>query len=85
MENDLLKWEVGPVVVPKEWDYAAASMRPPASPSCRLALRAGSHRGLGLRPGGKSELWWKVKRKRLGVEGGSEQAQRSKLKAQRKG
>ena len=37
--------------------------RPPASPSCRLYLRAGSHRGhrghRGLRPGGKWEcgLW----------------------------
>jgi hypothetical protein len=30
-------------------------MRPPASPSCRLALRAGSHRGKVLRPGGKWE------------------------------
>ena len=37
----LWKSEVGPVVVPNEWDYAAASMRPPA------------HRG--LRPGGKLE------------------------------
>ena len=32
-------------------------MRPPASPSCRLSLRAGSRRGhRGLRPGGKGEL-----------------------------
>jgi hypothetical protein len=55
--------EVGPVVVPKEWDYAAAMMRPPASPSCRLALRAGSRRGhKGLRPGGKSELQGKAQR-----------------------
>jgi hypothetical protein len=30
-------------------------MRPPASPSCRLALRAGSHRGLRLRPGGNAK------------------------------
>ena len=31
-------------------------MRPPASPSCRLALRAGSRRGhRGLRPGGNAE------------------------------
>jgi hypothetical protein len=35
--------EVGPVVVPNERDSAAAQMRPPA------------RRGLGLRPGGKSE------------------------------
>ena len=27
VENRQLKWEVGPVVVPKGWDYAAASMR----------------------------------------------------------
>ena len=43
------------VVAPIGRDSAAASMRPPASPSCRLALRAGSHSGLGLRPGGKGE------------------------------
>jgi hypothetical protein len=30
------KWELG--------------MRPPASPSCRLYLRAGSHRGIGPTP-----------------------------------
>jgi hypothetical protein len=34
-------------------------MRPPASPSCRLYLRAGSRWGnRGLRPGGKAE-WGK--------------------------
>jgi hypothetical protein len=58
-----LKWEVGPVVVPKEWDFAAAMMRPPASPSCRLALRAGSHRGKVLRPGGKRKYRsWEVEK-----------------------
>ncbi len=35
-------------------------MRPPASPSCRLSLRAGSHRGLAYAPAGmrkrKSEM-----------------------------
>jgi len=39
----ILNSEVGPGAVPKEWDYAAASMRPPA------------HRGIGLHPGGKWE------------------------------
>ena len=35
---------------------AEFGMRPPASPSCRLYLRAGSRRGHnGLRPGGKVE------------------------------
>jgi hypothetical protein len=39
----------------KFWDFR---LRPPASPSCRLALRAGSHRGhRGLRPGGILDLW----------------------------
>ena len=27
LEVGIWKWEVGPVVVPKGWDYAAASMR----------------------------------------------------------
>ena len=35
---------------------ADCGLRPPASPSCRLYLRAGSRRGYrGLRPGGKAE------------------------------
>jgi hypothetical protein len=35
-KGEVWKAEVGPAVVPNGRDYGAASMRPPASPSCRL-------------------------------------------------
>jgi hypothetical protein len=41
----------------KDWEVwkVELGMRPPASPSCRLALQAGSRRGhRGLSPGGKA-------------------------------
>jgi hypothetical protein len=42
-EGGILKWEVGPVVVPKERDYAAARMR-------KLITPMRSRRGDGLSP-----------------------------------
>ena len=53
---------------------AEVGRRPPASPSCRLYLRAGSRRGhRGLRPGGNAEI-----KRWDGGEGGSGTRRRPK-------
>jgi hypothetical protein len=46
--------EVGPVVVPNGWDYAAASMW--KWEGFEFGIRLPARRGLRLRPGGKREF-----------------------------